>query len=76
MAMTIKGLRQTLLNRDTNILEPQELWLNDHICDLKDEALHEMVKNYSSTITKFKKAGVPFKLKFKTRRHLFKLFQC
>ena len=68
MAMTIKGLRQTLLNRDTNILEPQEQWLNDYSYDLKDEALRDLVKNYSSNMAKLKNTGVPFKLRFKSKK--------
>ena len=56
-----------MLNRDTNILEPQEQWLNDYNYDLKDEALRDLVKNYSSNMARFKKMGVPFKLKFKTK---------
>lgn len=44
MEMSVKALRQTLLNRDTDVLEPQEEWLSEYNNDLKSEALRDIVK--------------------------------
>ncbi|CCE90908.1 RNA-guided endonuclease InsQ/TnpB family protein TDEL_0C00190 [Torulaspora delbrueckii] len=66
--MNIKILREKLLNKKTSALTPEEQWLSEYNYDLKDEALRDLVKNYSSNMAKFKKTRVPFKLRFKTKK--------
>ena len=67
----IKTLREQLLNKNTNVLEPWEQWLNEYQYDLKDESLRDLIKNYNSNVSKFKKTGRPFKLKLKTKKAPF-----
>ena len=66
--MNIKTLRQMLINKDINILEPHEQWLKEYNYDLKSEALRDLVKNYSSNMARYKSTGTPFKLKFKSEK--------
>ncbi|KAK9364918.1 putative transposase DNA-binding domain-containing protein [Lipomyces kononenkoae] len=60
-------LRAVLLNSETNKLDDTEKWLEEYEYDLKDEAIRDFMKNYSSNMAKYKNTKKPFTLKFRSK---------
>lgn len=55
----------------TNISELQVQWLNEYDNGLKDGAVLDLKETFDCNVGKYKKNGMPLKLKFKKNRDQF-----